>query len=326
MEELLAGVLDELKTLKEQVKAVSEAQQVAVPAGGAPVNIAQVPGNNQQGGACVVAEPQELPPTPLQVPVIVPSTSYTYDQVSMATPVPSSSLPIVDLVPENIRKDIIRGKDINLAQLLLPTRERGVFSGTRDIKIGDETLTLKPLKDKRLTRSLTIQEFVKAFNIFKNILCQAFPQRRVEMDRYMSHIIDMATKFPGLAFYEYHLEFSARAAYYREHHQCLIDWGSLDDRLLTQVVAGRKANTCSLCSAFDHEANFCHLAAESDAQPNASSQSQPSTLKTCWHYNSERGCNKKNCLFRHACNVCQNTGHPEVKCLKKKDNKSHKIN
>ena len=37
MEELLAGVLDELKTLKEQVKAVSEAQQVAVPAGGAPV-------------------------------------------------------------------------------------------------------------------------------------------------------------------------------------------------------------------------------------------------------------------------------------------------
>ena len=263
MEELLAGVLDELKTLKEQMKAVTEAQQVAVPAVEAQLNIVQVPQNNQQGAACVVAEPQGLPPTPLQVPVTVPvpSTSSSYDLVSMSAPVPSSSLPMVDLVPENVRKDIIRGKDINLAQLLLPTRERGVFSGTRDIKIGDETLTLKPLKDKRLTRSLTIQEFVKAFNIFKNILCQTFPQRRVEMDRYMSHIIDMATKFPGLAFYEYHLEFSARAAYYREHHQCLLDWGSLDDRLLTQVVAGRKANTCSLCSAFDHEANFCHLAA-----------------------------------------------------------------
>ena len=62
MEELLAGVLDELKTLKEQMKAVTEAQQLAVPAVEAQLNIAQVP---------------------------------------------LSSLPMVDLVTGNVRKDII---------------------------------------------------------------------------------------------------------------------------------------------------------------------------------------------------------------------------
>ena len=172
---------------------------------------------------------------------------------------------------------LFRGKDINLAQLLLPTREKHFVPSLSSTTCGNRQI-------------------------------------------YVSHH-RYGYKFPGLAFYEYHLEFSACAAYYREHHQCLIDWGSLDDRLLTQVVAGS-----SLCSAFDHEVNFCHLAAESDAQPNASSQSHLSAHRICYHYNSERGCNKKHCQFRHACNVCQITGHPEVKCPKKKDNKFHKNN
>ena len=36
-------------------------------------------------------------------------------------------------------------------------------------------------------------------------------------------VIDMATWYGGTAFYEYHKEFSARAAAYRKHHNIPID-------------------------------------------------------------------------------------------------------
>ena len=100
-------------------------------------------------------------------------------------------------MPEQMRQDIIRGKDINLVQLLMPTRERGNFGSERVIKIGDESLHLKSLSDKRLNKLLTVQEFVAVFNIYRNILCETFPGRREELDRYMSSIIHIGTKYPG---------------------------------------------------------------------------------------------------------------------------------
>ena len=44
---------------------------------------------------------------------------------------------------------------------------------------------------------------------------------------------EIKTSYLILSYYEYHLEFSARAAYFKEHHNTLVDWGIVDDRLLT---------------------------------------------------------------------------------------------
>ena len=212
-------------------------------------------------------------------------------------------------MPEPMRQDIIRGKDINLVQLLLPTRERGNFMSSQEIKIGDETLHLMPLADKRLARQLTVQEFVKAFNIYKNVLCKPFPSRREEMDRYMSSIIHIGTKYPGFAHYEYHLEFSARAAYFKEHHNTLVDWGIVDDRLLTQIVAGRRANTCALCGGYDHATSLCELTEEG--------KKSKEKTKLCSFYNSPRGCRNQSCAFTHACSLCERVGHAADKCITK---------
>lgn len=211
------------------------------------------------------------------------------------TRVPSSSLPMVDIIPENLRRDILKGKNINLAQLLLPARERGMFVGNRDIKIGEETLTLKPLKDERLLKHLTIQEFIQAFNMYKNVLCEVFPDRRNELDEYQSNIIGISAKYPGFSFYEYHLEFAGRAAFFLEHRNIAVDWAIMDERLLTQIVAGRQANICSLCNAFDHSTRFCPKNAEKTGYNNS---------RTCSYYNTARGCHRKSCAFKHECSKC----------------------
>ena len=333
MEDVLLDVLQELKTLKEEVKEIKERQGAiegsqenqgtsSTSATLQPSNSeARTPGGTNESGS----GPTNLSPT-----VQGPSSSLAWSshtapslpqvtQLSSSLPlvaqVPSSSLPLVDIVPEQMRQDIIRGKDINLVQLLMPTRERGNFVSERVIKIGEESLHLKALSDKRLTKLLTVQEFVSAFNIYKNILCEAFPGRRGELDRYMSSIIHIGSKYPGFAHYEYHLEFSARAAYFKEHRNILVDWGVVDDRLLTQIVAGRRANTCTLCGGFDHATSLCGLAIEG-----RKAQSITNTRKPCDFYNSRRGCKKEpgQCQYSHVCSFCRSATHVVENCIRKK--------
>ena len=155
---MLIDVIQELKTLREEVKELKER--------GHPISSNQE--NPDVGLRTTYASVQPQSAEPLATTSSCsPSTNQlpTTNQLPIATAqVPSSSLPLVDIVPEHIRQDIIRGKDINLVQLLLPTRERGIVASSRAIKVGDETLHLKPLSDKRLVKQLTVQEFVKAFN------------------------------------------------------------------------------------------------------------------------------------------------------------------
>ena len=320
---VLATMLDELKTLKDKVDALSPKKDAPSPNSVPVVDSDQdsnAPSTSQQAAvqqevssaqqqqasqhphaveaADAWNEPISSPPRPAMMPP------------TRQQPVASTSLPLVDMVPENIRRDIIRGKDINLAQLLLPARERGSIMGSRDIRIGDETITLKPLTDNRLSRLLTIQEFIKAFNIYKNVICQFACHRREELDKYMSNIIDLASKYPGSCFYEYHLQFSSRSAYYLEHMCTPIDWGIMDERLLTHIVAGRRANACSLCHAFVHDTNFCHLAADKQKLP-----AQNYNNKPCQWYNSSRGCTLQGCTYQHCCTICRGM-HSRQTCNK----------
>ena len=79
-----------------------------------------------------------------------------------------------------MRKNIIEGKDVNLAALLIP-----YYSGpmNNDDRLSvDNCHNRKP--DPRLNRNLSLNEFMKAFGIYKNVMCQAYPSRREELDMY----------------------------------------------------------------------------------------------------------------------------------------------
>ena len=93
------------------------------------------------------------------------SLGASHNPAMEAEPVPASALPEIDIVPIHIKKDIWRGKDINLAILLLPVKDRKYAAADRDMQVGGEVFTLKGKSDSRLTRDLTIAEFISAFTI-----------------------------------------------------------------------------------------------------------------------------------------------------------------
>ena len=221
-------------------------------------------------------------------------------------PVPASALPDVDIVPLNVKKDIWRGKDVNLAVLLLPLKDRKYAASDREFQIGGEVFSLKGKIDNRLTRDLTISEFITAFNIYKRVLCSRFPNRLNELDKYLSFIIDISAKFPGFCFYQYHVQFSAKAAEYLEQN-IRVDWGSLDSVLLNTIVAGQKANACSLCQAIDHTAHFCGLNADRTPTPRTT-QARYGNKGPC-RYFQKGTCFKNPCPYDHVCADCRSKTH-----------------
>ena len=99
----------------------------------------------------------------------------------------AESLPLVETISPNMKKNIIEGKDVNLAALLIP-----YYSGpmNNDDRLSvDSCHNRKP--DPRLNRNLSLNEFMKAFGIYKNVMCQAYPSRREELDMYERDIVDM---------------------------------------------------------------------------------------------------------------------------------------
>ena len=113
--------------------------------------------------------------------------------------VSADDLPHVDVVSETIRK-IIKGKYI----YNVSTNES---NGIQFLRQGR--------RDHRLDRVLTITQFYKAFGIYKRTKCEVFPQCRLELDLYEAEIGNIYEHY-GDVFYQYHCQFTRKAAAYLE--------------------------------------------------------------------------------------------------------------
>ena len=161
----------------------------------------------------------------MHVPCFKPNLTSHYIPSNLVSPsngVPSDSLPQIDIVSPSVRRDIIVGKDINLAALLIPGYKSDSTTDRHLVK-GSEIIPLKSPGDTRLSRNLLLSEFIMAFTIYKNIMCEAYPTRRQELDNYQRGIVEMAHRFGGTMFYDYHRAFSARAAAMLQGYNVKID-------------------------------------------------------------------------------------------------------
>ena len=78
-------------------------------------------------------------------------------------------LPHMDLLSSSERKQIVEGKDVNLATLLIPYYETNIKDKDKD--------------NIHIKRPLSITEFITAFGKYKRVMCQSFPERREELDK-----------------------------------------------------------------------------------------------------------------------------------------------
>ena len=206
---------------------------------------------------------------------------------------------------------------------------------SNDEKIDTYCSNRKP--DPRLNKCLNISEFIQAFGTYKNIMCEAFPNRRHELDLYEREIVNMASRYPGAGFYDYHKQFSAKAAAYLKNHNWKLDWSKRDSQLYSNIFTNYKSNCCYSVS---HLSDFCprilqenkstfYSPASNNYSNNRSGSSdsygrQKYYMKgeeICNNFNGNKGCFLSRCHNLHVCIGCHGL-HPRSQGTKGKDSTS----
>ncbi|CAG2256725.1 unnamed protein product [Mytilus edulis] len=168
------------------------------------------------------------------------------------TKVSSGMFPHVQAVALNVRKQILEGKYINLATFLNQ-------ENVQDYKTVDESdgsVLLIKHRDPRLQRNLSIQEFLEAFNIYKNIICEK-QDRRIEFDMYIQDVIDISARYKGPVFYEYHKAFANKVAAIKLTHGKVVDWSIRDEKLYSSITSGQIIKECETCGSLGHLTAVC---------------------------------------------------------------------
>jgi hypothetical protein len=187
--------------------------------------------------------------------------------------------------------------------------------------------------DPRLHRSLSLPEFILAFIRYLNVMTEMHSERRAELTSYLLFIVKLGVQFPHPLFYEYHKNFSRKAASVLFTQGRKIDWSLRDDDLYFQIFAGRRARTCEKCSSVDHTSEFCpsilHADLKTDLFTSTYNDSRsrntvwPRFKRTpvftadqreiCFNFNGPRGCSNAACQRAHACLKCQQP-HSQKDC------------
>ena len=154
------------------------------------------------------------------------------------------SLKNIDYVTESICEKIQSGKYVNLACLLIPEHE-----------LVSEEKKLEKQKDMRLNHSLTIEEFILAFNKYKRIHCARHAWRKPELDAYELIFIEISAVY-GPKVYEYHKLFAQKCAAALTMGQKL-NWAEKDKDLLQMIIGGVPSKVCQICKEVSHTSAFC---------------------------------------------------------------------
>ena len=97
-------------------------------------------------------------------------------------------------------------------------------------------------KDHHLDIPLSITQFYWAFRIYKSIMCEAYPQRWVELYLYEADIGDTFDHY-GEIFYLYYVQFNKTAAAYMEIG-INVDWSKRHKDLFQLLVGSSKTRLC----------------------------------------------------------------------------------
>ena len=170
--------------------------------------------------------------------------------------------------------------------------------------------------------------------MYKTVMCTGFPHRQQELDLYHLAIVNMASRHTGQGFYDYHCQFSARAATLLRYNNICIDWSVRDEILYNNIFSGRPSTVCAVCNSSSHETSFCTSTAptarnEYNGRPERFQRSNSERTRTtdlhgrprlyhqgkevCNNFNADSGCRTQNCPRAHVCTSCK-TDHSKATC------------
>ena len=185
-----------------------------------------------------------------------PSSSYTL--ATAQPPVRPQAAARPSPVPPTLRQQILTGNYVDLAQLIHPTSTNPHVPRELPTSFGPWELK-QPVPAR--SKDLTVAEFAFAFSLYRDVICSAFPDRRSELDNYLSLILDLALRFGGNGFYSYHILFTSQAAGRLQQFNQGTFWGTLDHELYCRVFTARSSLYYEMCGAPSHPATACTLSA-----------------------------------------------------------------
>ena len=177
-------------------------------------------------------------------------------------------------------------------------------------------------------------QFIEAFATYKAVMCSAYPHRREELDLYEVAIVNMASRHRGSGFYDYHCQFSARAASLLRFNNICIDWSVRDEILYNNIFSGRPVNSCTVCNSTSHESVFCPLdpnpsrsefsSTRADRNHRPADRNRTTDLhgrprifhqgkEVCNNFNGDAGCRLNQCPRAHVCIACKGD-HSKPSC------------
>lgn len=143
----------------------------------------------------------------------------------------------------------------------------------------------------------------------------SLPLRRQELDLYERDIINMASRYPGNCFYEYHKRFSAEAAAHLRHNNTAIDWSIRNNTLFCNIFANVRPNSCALCGSTFHTTGFCNKNIHVRPRNTGNRMEEIDTFRRdrvnfqgreiCNNFNGFKGCVAFRCRNLHICLVCK---------------------
>ena len=206
-------------------------------------------------------------------------------------------------VPNKVVTKVTSGMFIELADLLAENTKSQEIEPQAFL----EGKLLVSGSKKRVVEITDILSWVEAFTIYSLILCQSFPMRWTDLSQYKLLIIQMAKRFPGLAWLHsaYDVAFRKEAA-----ATGLTDWSRMNlDLYNFHTRAGAIESTVASQPTPPNQSST------GTPGPSAKGQNRHRASRYCHPWNDHGHCRWPygQCRFLHKCESCSRD-HPSVKC------------
>ena len=191
-------------------------------------------------------------------------------------------------VKQETKEKIWADNFVNLGDLL--DRQSGADDSDNIQLVKDNQGALSVKQTKAKKSPLSIEQWSSAFMVFMSVYIRRHPQVVQGLLAYGQLIRNAAKDNPGsVGWRQYDEEFRRKKAADPKR-----PWGMIDTQLWLTTVG------------------------KVGAAPEKSASQTQMLQKACFAFNTEKGCERVNCKFKHSCSNCARTNHGAHRCWAKK--------
>ena len=239
-----------------------------------------------------------IPPRSVDSPNIIMGMTSSQSQLS------SVSNPLGQDIPPVIKDKIIKGEYVDFSALI----DRGgvVHDVTEGRALSLNSAGQVIMKEVKSAQKInSVHTWTSAFLVFSAIYLRSHPGRTQEILKYGHTIRTAASRFGGLGWREYDIQFRMRMQVHPDR-----SWATMDSELWAfYVVVPASPAAFSVTNQSNTRGGMGH----SSGPPTSSMGGGGSTQK-CFDFNKPSGCNRQQCKFGHKCMFCNRSNHGASNC------------